>query len=59
MSRIAKNSIKISKDTNCSFDDGLFKVKGKLGEISLNINPLYRVEIKDAELFVNPINEKK
>ena len=58
MSRIAKNSIKISKDTNCSFDDGLFKVKGKLGEISLNINPLYKVEIKDAELFVNPINEK-
>ena len=58
MYRIAKNSIKFTKDTNCSFENGLFTAKGKLGEISLNINPLYRVEIKEEELFVNPVNEK-
>ena len=58
MSRIAKNSIKFTKDTNCSFENGLFTAKGKLGEISLNVNPLYIVEIKEEELFVNPVNEK-
>ncbi len=58
MSRIAKNSIKFSKETTCSFENGLFKVKGKLGESSLNIHPLYNIEIKDEELFVNPLNDK-
>ena len=58
MSRIAKNSIKFTKDTNCSFENGLFTAKGKLGEISLNINPIYTVQIKEEELFVNPVNEK-
>jgi len=58
MSRIAKNSIKYSKDINCSFENGLFVVKGKLGEISLNINPLYTVQIKEEELFVRPLDIK-
>ena len=58
MSRIAKNSIKFSKETNCSFENGLFTAKGKLGEISLNINPLYTVQIKEEELFVTPVNAK-
>ena len=58
MSRIAKNSIKFSKETNCSFDDGILLAKGKLGEMSLRLNPLYKVDIKDGELFVIPIKEK-
>ncbi len=58
MSRIAKNSIKFSKETNCSFDDGILLAKGKLGEMSLRLNPLYKVEIKEGELFVIPIKEK-
>ena len=58
MSRIAKNSIKISKETTCSFNDGVLKVKGKLGETSLNLNPLYKIDIKEDELFVIPKNEK-
>ena len=31
MSRIAKNPIKISKDIECSFNEGIFSAKGKLG----------------------------
>jgi len=58
MSRIAKNSIKFSKETNCSFDDGILLAKGKLGEMSLRLNPLYKVDIKEGELFVIPIKEK-
>ena len=45
MSRIAKNSIKISKETTCSFNDGVLKVKGKLGETSLILNPLYKIDL--------------
>ena len=58
MSRIAKNSVKISKETNCRFENGILNVKGKLGEMSLNINWAYSVDIKEDELFVVPINEK-
>ena len=35
MSRIAKNSIKIDKDILCSFQNGNFNAKGKLGEMNL------------------------
>ena len=58
MSRLARNSIKFTKETTCSYENGLLLVKGKLGELSLNLNPLYTLEIKDDELFVVPKNEK-
>ena len=38
MSRIAKNSIKFSEGTNCSFDNGVLFAKGKLeGELEKNL----------------------
>ena len=58
MSRIAKNSIKIDKDISCSFQNGNFNAKGKLGEMSLSVDPLYTVDILDTEIFVNPKDEK-
>ena len=58
MSRIAKNSIKIDQDITCKFEDGLFIAKGKLGEMNLSIDPLYTVDIKESEIFVQPINDK-
>ena len=58
MSRIAKNSIKIDKDISCSFQDGNFNAKGKLGEMSLSVDPLYTVDIEESEIFVNPKTEK-
>ena len=58
MSRIAKNSVKINKDINCKYEDGMFFAKGKLGEMSLNISSAYTIEIKEDELFVLPKNEK-
>ena len=59
MSRIAKNSIKINKDVDCKFEDGLFSAKGKLGEMSLNINSSYTLDIKTEEVFVLPKSEKE
>ena len=59
MSKIAKNSIKLSKDINCSFENGIMIAKGKLGELSLNLNPLYTLDIREEELFVIPRNNDK
>ena len=58
MSRIAKNSIKIDKDILCTFQNGNFNAKGKLGEMNLHIDPLYSVDIQETEIFVNPKAEK-
>ena len=58
MSRIAKNSIKINQDTSCKFEDGSFFAKGKLGEMSITVDPLYNVDINDNEIFVKPIDKK-
>ena len=58
MSRIAKNSIKISKDITCKFEDGNFSAKGKLGEMNLVVDPLYTVDIQESDIFVKPLEEK-
>tara|TARA_X000000368_G_C23039282_1_gene716112 strand:- start:812 stop:1345 length:534 start_codon:yes stop_codon:yes gene_type:complete len=58
MSRIAKNSIKINQEVSCKFEDGIFSAKGKLGEMNLNIDSLYTLEIQENEIFVKPINSK-
>tara|TARA_B100000965_G_scaffold297649_1_gene255982 strand:+ start:180 stop:713 length:534 start_codon:yes stop_codon:yes gene_type:complete len=58
MSRIAKNSIKIDQDISCKFENGNFFAKGKLGEMNLSIDPLYTLDIKENEIFVQPVEEK-
>ena len=58
MSRIAKNSIKIPGDTSCKYENSIFTAKGKTGEMSLNINDLFNIELKENEIFVLPKNEK-
>tara|TARA_Y200000002_G_C22448381_1_gene565258 strand:+ start:241 stop:771 length:531 start_codon:yes stop_codon:yes gene_type:complete len=57
MSRIAKNPIKISKDVECTFKEGIFFAKGKLGEIKINVNSNYNINIKEDEVKVIPKNE--
>ena len=56
MSRIAKNPIKISKDTECNFKEGIFFAKGKLGEMRINVNSNYNVKINEDEVSVLPLN---
>ena len=58
MSRIAKNSIKIPSDTSCKFENNILIAKGKLGEMSLNINSLFNLDLKENEVYVLPKNEK-
>lgn len=58
MSRIGQNSIKIDRDISCSFQNGSFNAKGKLGEMSILVDPLYTVDILENEILVKPIEEK-
>lgn len=57
MSRIAKNPIKITNEIQCSFNDGIFSAKGKLGQMEISINTNYKVLIDEYEVKVLPINE--
>ena len=58
MSRIAKNSINISENVSCKFEDGSFYAKGKLGEMSLKVDQLFKVEINEKEIYVLPKEDK-
>ena len=57
MSRIAKNPIKISNDVQCTFKEGVFSAKGKLGEMQINVNSNYNININEHEVKVSPVNE--
>ena len=43
MSRIAKNPIKISEEVECTFSEGIFAAKGKLGHMKISINSNFTV----------------
>ena len=58
MSRIAKNSVKIPNSTSCTYENSILKAKGKLGEISITIHPLFSVDLKETEIYVLPKNAK-
>ena len=57
MSRIAKNPIKISEETECSFKDGVFSAKGKLGQIEILVNSNFTINIEEDEVKVLPLKE--
>ena len=58
MSRIAKNPIKISKEVVCTFSNGVFSAKGKLGQMQTSVNSNFNININDDEIKVLPINNK-
>ena len=51
MSRIAKNSVFIPKETTCNFDNSVLFAKGKMGELSINISPLFKVDLSEDNAF--------
>ena len=57
MSRIAKNPIKISKEIECNFKEGIFYAKGKLGQDQIKVNSNFKIVINEEEVKVMPINE--
>ena len=57
MSRVAKNPIKISKDVECTFSNGIFSAKGKLGQAQILVNSNYQININEDEIKVIPNKE--
>ncbi len=57
MSRIAKNPIKISKEIECTFKDGVFSAKGKLGQMETLVNSNFTINIEEDEVKVLPLKE--
>ncbi len=57
MSRIAKNPIKISKEIECTFRDGVFSAKGKLGNMQIKVNSNYNIRINEEEVTVLPLKQ--
>ena len=58
MSRIAKNSVVIPKETTCNYDNSILVAKGKMGELSINISPLFKVDLSEDKISVSPKNDK-
>lgn len=53
MSRIGKKLIAIPNGVEVKIEKGLVKVKGPKGELTLDIHPLVKVEIKDNQISLN------
>ena len=58
MSRIAKNSVIIPKDTSCNFDNSVLVAKGKMGELSLKISTIFKVDLSEDKISVLPKDDK-
>ena len=58
MSRIANNPIKISKEVECTFRDGIFLAKGKLGEMKMHVNSNFSIKINEESIQVVPNDDK-
>ncbi len=59
MSRIGKNPVAIPARVTVQISGDEVKVKGSKGELSQKIHPKVKVEQKDAEIIVTPIDESK
>jgi len=59
MSRIGKKPILIPQDVQVSLLDNVLTVKGKLGELKLNVDPIVDVKIDGNRIIVNPKDSTK
>jgi len=59
MSRIAKNPIKIPEGVDVKVSGNVVTVKGKKGELSLELVPEISAEIKDGAVVLTPLSKVK
>jgi large subunit ribosomal protein L6 len=59
MSRVGKHPVQIKDGVTVDFANGIIKVKGKLGELSYTPSDLVKVEVKDGEVVVSPVDDSK
>ena len=59
MSRVGNSKIEIPEGVTSKFDNGLFIAKGKLGELSLNINQNINIKIDEQVISLSRKNDSK
>lgn len=59
MSKIGKNPVKVPNGVQVSIQDDIFKAKGKLGELSLNLLKEVKVTIDGETITVEPALETR
>ena len=53
MSRIGKQPVNVPDGVNVTINDGVVVAKGKLGELSVSVPDILKVELKEKELVVS------
>ncbi|MCX8096133.1 MAG: 50S ribosomal protein L6 [Spirochaetes bacterium] len=59
MSRVGKKPVEIPSDVSVSINNNTLIVKGKLGELKLDINPVVDVKIDGNKIIVSPKADTK
>jgi large subunit ribosomal protein L6 len=59
MSRIGKNPVSISAGVSAEVSGDSVKVKGPKGELTQKFHQLVKIEKKDSELIVSPVDDSK
>lgn len=59
MSRVAKSPITIESGTEVSMSGATMMVKGKLGQMAMDVHPSVNVSIKDSEITFTIVNVEK
>ena len=59
MSRIGKRILTIPEKVNVELNEQTLTVKGPKGELTLNIDKCVKVNIKESEITVEPVNNLK
>ncbi|QEO16423.1 50S ribosomal protein L6 [Acetobacter vaccinii] len=55
MSRVGKYPVEVPAGVTVSITDGVFRAKGKLGELSLPISSHVAAEVQDSKVVVQPV----
>lgn len=59
MSRVGKNPVNIPTGVTATLSGAVLAVKGKLGELKLNLTDLVVTEVKDGKVWIKNTNESK
>jgi large subunit ribosomal protein L6 len=59
MSRVGKNPVTIPAGVTVTLSGAVMAIKGKLGELKLNVTSDVSAEVKDGKVWVKNINESK
>jgi large subunit ribosomal protein L6 len=59
MSRVGKNPVTIPAGVSVTLNGGVMAIKGKLGELKLNVSNDVTTEVKDGKVWVKNVNASK